>query len=86
MDLSQRTHDVMHLRGYDGRLAVTPQPSTSRSRDAGVVAVAGVLASVAIAWRVWWPVLNPYSWVPTLVAALMLLVSLAATAIRRERS
>jgi len=85
MDLSQRTHDVMLLRGYDGRLAVTAQPSTSRSLDLVVVTIAASLCTVAIAWRVWWPVLNPYSWIPTLAAAAVLAVCLLARALRKER-
>ncbi len=45
IDLSQRTHDVMYLRGYDGRLAVTPQPSESAALDAGVVVASALLCA-----------------------------------------
>jgi len=86
MDLSQRTHDIMHLRGYDGRLVVTKQASTSRTLDVAVVIVASLLAATAIAWRLWWPVLNPYSWVPTFAAGVMLAVILLAVALRKEPS
>ena len=84
IDLSQRTHDVMHLRGYDGRLAVTPQPSVSRALDATVVLVACSLLAAAIAWRLWWPALNPFAWIPLLTAAAMLLVAMLGNAFRRD--
>jgi energy-coupling factor transporter transmembrane protein EcfT len=72
IDLSQRTHDVMYLRGYDGRLAVTGQPSVSIALDRSV-AIAGVLIGVtAVAWRILWPLLNPYAWLPPLVAGTLL--------------
>ncbi len=84
IDLSQRTHDVMHLRGYDGRLVVTPQPSVSAGLDRSV-ALAGVLvAVVAVAWRMWWPVLNPYAWIPPLVAVVLLAGALLGRAFRRD--
>jgi energy-coupling factor transporter transmembrane protein EcfT len=76
IDLSQRTHDVMYLRGYDGRLAVTPQPSSSSVLDASVVGCGALLCAAAVAWRIWWPVLNPYAWIPPLAAASLLAVVL----------
>lgn len=84
IDLSQRTHDVMHLRGYDGRLVVTPQPSDSTGLDAGVVLAGACMSVVAVAWRIWWPVLNPYAWVPPLAAAALLLGALAVRATRKD--
>jgi energy-coupling factor transporter transmembrane protein EcfT len=84
IDLSQRTHDVMHLRGYDGRLVVTPQPSVSAGLDRSV-ALAGVLAAVvAVAWRLWWPVLNPYAWIPPLAAVVLLAGALIVRAFRKD--
>jgi len=85
IDLSQRTHDIMHLRGYDGRLAVTPRPSVSRLLDASVVISASLVCAGAIAWRVWWPVLNPYAWVPLLVSLLAFLACGATYAFRKDR-
>jgi energy-coupling factor transporter transmembrane protein EcfT len=76
IDLSQRTHDVMYLRGYDGRLAVTAQPSVSASLDRSVVLAGAVIGVTAIAWRIFWPTLNPYAWLPPLLAALLLLGAL----------
>ena len=84
IDLSQRTHDVMYLRGYDGRLAVTPQPSVSAWLDRGVVGAGGAMCAVAIAWRIWWPVLNPYAWLPPLVALTLLALALVWRAVRKE--
>jgi energy-coupling factor transporter transmembrane protein EcfT len=84
IDLSQRTHDVMYLRGYDGRLAVTPQPSTSARLDAGVVVVGALTCVAALAWRIWWPVLNPYAWVPLLLSMAVLLTALVVRALRKE--
>jgi cobalt/nickel transport system permease protein len=83
LDLSQREYDVLLLRGYEGRLRVTPQRSTSRPADVATVS-AGVLALVAaIIWRVYWAGLNDYSWVLP-VLALIALVAGALIA-RRHR-
>ena len=84
IDLSQRTHDIMHLRGYDGRLVVTPQPSVSRALDVATVAAAACVLATATAWRVWWPALNPYAWVPLVLSSALLLVALLARALRKE--
>jgi cobalt/nickel transport system permease protein len=83
IDLSQRTHDIMHLRGYDGRLVITPSPSQLPAVDRLVVALATAVCIAAIGWRVWWPVLNPYSWLP-LVGALLLLTGALATRLLRR--
>ena len=84
IDLSQRTHDVMYLRGYDGRLAVTPQPSVSARLDLGVVVAGAFIGVVAVAWRIWWPALNPYAWLPPLGAAILLAGALVWRAFRKE--
>jgi energy-coupling factor transporter transmembrane protein EcfT len=84
IDLSQRTHDVMYLRGYDGRLAVTSQPSVSAGLDRGVVLAGGLIGATAVAWRIWWPVLNPYAWVPPLVALTLLVCVLIWRASRKD--
>jgi hypothetical protein len=86
IDLSQRTHDVMYLRGYDGRLAVTPQPSSSKALDAGVVFAGVAFCATAAAWRIWWPVLNPYAWLPPLAAIVVLGCALLWRALRREQA
>ncbi len=84
IDLSQRTHDIMHLRGYDGRLVVTAQPSVSRRLDLATVAFAASLCAVAIAWRLWWPALNPYAWVPLAVSLAALPVALLLGVLRKD--
>jgi energy-coupling factor transporter transmembrane protein EcfT len=84
IDLSQRTHDVMYLRGYDGRLAVTPQPSVSAGLDRTVVAAGVAICSVAVAWRLWWPALNPYAWLPPLAGMLLLALALIWRAVRKD--
>ncbi len=72
IDLSQRTHDIMHLRGYDGRLVVTAQPSTSRALDVAVLASGVIVASLAIVWRLAWQPLNPYAWIPAALGVAIL--------------
>jgi cobalt/nickel transport system permease protein len=84
IDMSQRTHDVMYLRGYDGRLAVTPQPSDSRVIDATVVTVGGLVCVLAVGWRVWWPVLNPYAWLLPLVGLAALGCALLMRVLKRR--
>lgn len=83
IDLSQRTYDVMRLRGYDGRLVVSPQRSVSRLLDARAV-VFGISVLVgALAWRLGWRYLNPYSWLPVVLGGASVLAS-AALAARKE--
>lgn len=81
VDLSQRTYDVMRLRGYDDRLVVTPLPSQSRALDLTVLACSLLALSVALAWRVAWQVLGPYAWAP-LVLAMTLAALCFAIALR----
>ena len=84
IDLSQRTHDIMHLRGYDGRLVVTPQPSVSPALDAATVTTAAAVLAAATAWRMWWPALNPYAWVPFVLSVAVLGTALAYRALRKD--
>jgi energy-coupling factor transporter transmembrane protein EcfT len=86
IDLSQRTHDIMHLRGYDGRLAVTAQPSVSRALDAAVL-TSGILAALtAIVWRLAWQQLNPYAWVPAAVGLAILAGGAIAAVLRKDHT
>lgn len=87
-DLSQRTYDIMRLRGYEGRLRARVPHGRDRLADTAVVAVALLLAATCVAWRLAWPVLGPYSWVPLLAAfAAMAAAALAAfVGSRREAS
>lgn len=74
LDLSQREYDVLLLRGYEGRLRVTPARSRSRTADITTLA-AGVLALLlAVVWRVYWDGLNHYSWLLPAVAIVALAV------------
>jgi len=84
IDMSQRTHDVMHLRGYDGRLIVTPQASRSRLLDAGVIACGVLVAVAAIAWRLSWQQLNPYAWIPLVAGVVLLLAGALTHALRKD--
>ena len=82
IDLSQRTYDVMRLRGYEGRLIVAPQPAGPLSTRVATVAVAAVLLGMAVVSRVWWVALNPISWLLPVVAALVLLGAAGARTAR----
>lgn len=86
LDLSQRTYDIMRLRGYDGRLVVSAAPSASRATDAAVLAGALALAGIAIAFRVAWRYLNPYSWIPFAAAAGALVAVAAITSLTRKEA
>lgn len=84
IDLSQRTHDIMHLRGYDGRLVVTPQPSVSRRLDATVVVAGVACAAMAIAWRLAWRQFNPYAWIPALAGIALFVVGAITHVLRKD--
>lgn len=84
IDLSQRTYDIMRLRGYDGRLTVSPQRSVSRLLDARAVLFGATVLALALAWRLGWRNLNPYSWLPVLLGGLALIAGLVLAA-RKER-
>ncbi len=87
IDLSQRTHDIMYLRGYDGRLAVTARPSVSRVLDATVITVGFGLGLIGVTWRAWWPVMGPYSWIPLVIGIMTLFTGAAFSLLpRKERS
>lgn len=75
-DLSQRSYDIMRLRGYEGRLRVTlPRSSTPRV-DRALVAGGAVLLAISVVWRVEWQVLNPYSWLVPIAPVLGLTAAL----------
>ncbi len=76
-DLSQRSYDIMRMRGYEGRLRVTLPRSTARHVDAALIAGAVALFAVSLLWRVGWEALNPYTWMVPVVPSLALLVALA---------
>lgn len=74
LDMSERTYDVMTLRGYDRRLRVTMPQSTSRALDATVVAVALALLALCLSWQLAAATLVPFAWAP-LAASFAVLVS-----------
>lgn len=86
LDLSQRTYDVMRLRGYDGRLVVSPQRSGRRGVDAAVLVAGAAILATAVAFRALWRYLNPLSWLLPAVAALVLLgAAVWSVANRKDR-
>lgn len=82
LDLAQRDYDIMRVRGYSGRLRITPARGASRAVDAAIVATAVWLLMAAVIWRLGASALNPYSWMVPVPA----LVALAASGIRRKES
>jgi hypothetical protein len=49
--MSQRTYDVMRLRGYERRLKVSLPPSRSRAGDVAAVALPLAALATTTAWR-----------------------------------
>jgi len=88
IDLSQRTYDVMRLRGYEGRLVVAPQAPGPLPTRVATVALAALLLGVAVVSRVWWATLNPISWLLPVFATLALAGAAVTRAVRsrKERS
>ncbi len=85
-DLSQRSYDIMRMRGYEGRLRVTLPRSAAPLIDAALVGGALLLAATSLLWRVGWRDLNPYSWIVLAVAALGLAAAAASTWPARGRT
>lgn len=85
IDLSQRTHDIMHLRGYDGRLVVTTPPSRSRALDVAVASGGIAVAVFASIWRIAWRGLNPYAWIPVACGLIVLAACALFSLARKDR-
>ncbi len=83
IDLAQRDHDVMRLRGYEGRLRVTTPRSEAPARDAALVVAAAGVTGLSVLVRVYAAALNPFSWMAPLAALAILVVVLLAS--RRSR-
>lgn len=81
LDLSQRSYDIMRMRGYEGRLRVTLPRSHAPLVDAALIAGAAALLAVSLTWRLAWEALNPYSWVVPLVPT----IACAGALIARRR-
>lgn len=75
IDLAQRDHDIMRLRGYEGRLRVTPSQGRSFYADIALVAAAFLLAGAAVAARAYADAFNPYSWIAPVVSLVILLAT-----------
>lgn len=75
IDLAQRDHDIMRLRGYEGRLKVTPLQGRSFRADIALVVAALLLAGAAVVMRVYADTLNPYSWIAPAAALVILLAT-----------
>jgi energy-coupling factor transporter transmembrane protein EcfT len=86
VDLSQRTYDVMRLRGYDGRLSVHVPPSQRPAVNTALVLGALALCVASLSWRVDWHALNPYSWIPPLAASIALAIVVVLAGIRKTRT
>lgn len=77
-DLSQRSYDIMRMRGYEGRLRVTLPASVDRRVDVALVTGALLLLGISLIWRLGWETLNPYSWVLPIVPVFAILATLLA--------
>lgn len=76
LDVSERTYAVMRVRGYSGGLS-GERSSGLRGRDAPLLMAALSVAAVAFVFRFQWRALNPYSWLPALIALVVLGLCLA---------
>lgn len=50
-DLAQREYDILHVRGYQGRLRVTPQTSGSPATDTAALAFGAATLATSAAFR-----------------------------------
>lgn len=82
IDLSQRTYDVMQLRGYDGGLVVTPIRSRSPLGPTVVLCGGLMLALVSLAWRLGGLRFAPFAWLPVSISASLLLAASIFRALR----
>lgn len=82
LDLAQRDYDIMRVRGYEGRLRVSPQPGRNRRADIVVLSISAVLLATSVVFRLESVALNPYSWIVPLPA--LALVGAAAITSRRN--
>ncbi len=86
VDLSQRTYDVMHLRGYDKRLRVSLTSSAPPAAQALVVAAAAALILAAGTWRLGGAQVAPFAWIPLSAGLIVLALVLLARALSPERA
>jgi hypothetical protein len=70
-DLSQREYDILRLRGYEGRLRVTPAASRARGTDIASILVALAALGVSVAFRIL-PGLAGFGWLVTTAGIIVL--------------
>lgn len=75
-DLSQREYDILRVRGYEGRLRVSPRASTEPTADAAALVYAALVLAVALAFRTFAIRLGGYSWLVTAAGTLDLATGL----------
>lgn len=75
-DLSQRSYDIMRIRGYEGRLHVTPPRSRAPHADVALMVGAMLALVTSLVWQMQWHVLDPYSWIVPIVPASGLVAAL----------
>ena len=80
LDLAEREYDILHLRGYEGGLRVTPQPSTAPVADRASVGFGLLALMISAAFRAL-PGLAGYSW---LVASAGFVALVAGLVLRRR--
>ncbi|MBC7265753.1 MAG: CbiQ family ECF transporter T component [Anaerosomatales bacterium] len=83
-DLAEREYDVLALRGYSGRLSVPVRRSAAPLADAALAAGGIACLVAAVAWRVAWRELLPYSWLPPALALTVLAAVVAWRAAAKE--
>lgn len=84
VDLSQRTYDVMYLRGYEGRIVAGRAARRSGAWPLLVVAAALAVAALALAWRLIPMTLAPFAWIPLLIGLTLLAVGIASRLVRAK--
>lgn len=86
LDLSQRTYDVMRLRGYEERLVVGPPATHYPAASAAVVSGGLALFAIAVVFRLAWTTMNPMSWIVVPAGLAAFAIALAWRAMGRGAS
>ncbi|MHB1323678.1 MAG: energy-coupling factor transporter transmembrane component T [Coriobacteriia bacterium] len=82
LDLSQREYDILRVRGYEGRLRVSPMPSREVLADAASVLYAALLLGAVVIFAAV-PSLGPYAWLAAATGALDLVCGMLIGRTRR---
>lgn len=86
VDLSQRTYDVMYLRGYEGRIVAGHGEGHSNSASVGAVAAGTLIAGLATLWRLRGEALAPYAWAPALLGLAVLIAGFVVAAMKKRNA